>query len=159
VAWNTKCGRLWRRLSPPAFESLSPPSPESVAEGLRSSILALADAGRQEGARIMIVLQPMAVLPGKKTLTEFEEEAVNLHEQNRLCGVGATRPYFRACYDEFASVLLELAAKRPDLLVLDTTYVFRDISEHAFVDDCHLTPQGRKILAGAIADELLKALN
>ena len=157
--WNTKTARLWRRLSPPAFDKLSPPSPESVAAMLRSSVQTLADAGRRDGTRIMIVLQPMSVLPGKKPLTEFEEAALSLHETRRLYGAKGARPYFRACYDAFASVLRELAATSPELLVFDATDAFRDIRENAYVDDCHLTPRGRRILAKAIADELLRGLN
>ncbi len=102
----------------------------------------------------MVVLQPMSILAGKKRLTDFEQEALEIHER-RLRGA---QPYFRACYDAFGPMLADVTSERPELLVMDATGVFGETAEHAYVDDCHLTPAGRKTLARAMAKKLLKAL-
>jgi hypothetical protein len=66
--------------------------------------------------------------------------------------------YFRACADAMRRMYAELAAERPDLLLLDATRVFESEPGIAFADPAHLTPRGREVLVDAISAALLPAL-
>jgi len=103
----------------------------------------------------MPVLQPLAILPGTKPLTEFESEVV-AHNDGRRPGVNA---YYQDSFEAFGETLVQLGVERPDLLVMDATRVFAATDQIAFTDHCHLTPLGRRVLAAAIGERLLARLD
>jgi lysophospholipase L1-like esterase len=131
------------------------PAPGEVAAAYRDALVLISDIARIDGALAMPVLQPLAILPGTKPLTEFERELVAYDDAMRP-GVNA---YYDDVYRAFRGVLSELGRQRPDLLAVDASHAYADVEEIAYTDHCHLTPTGRRVLAEAIGEALLARLD
>jgi hypothetical protein len=138
----------------PSLAERAPPSGEAVARSHGEALDHLADLASLEGAVVVPVLQPLAILPGSKPLTPFEQRLVEHHER-QVPGINAA---FAETYAATRRVFAELAARRPAVLPLDATSVFAGVQEIAYVDHCHLTPLGRERLAAAIGDWILERL-
>lgn len=151
---RSKLALFLRQLDPPSVQELGAPAPEAVARAYRGALVHLADAARREGALALGVFQPVSVLAEGKPLHPYEA-AVNAHEDADMPGRSA---YFRACAAAVRAVFAELAAARPDLLLLDATGAFDGVPEVTFADPAHLMPAGRRHLARAIATRLLEGL-
>ncbi len=145
--------RLVRRVNPPSIDDLAVADPAAVAIEHRAALTHLVDVAAKEGARVLVALQPMAVLPGAKELTEFETQALEC-QRARIVGSG---DYFTKCYEAFRRELAELEKQRPDARVFDATGIYAQEKGIIFIDDCHLTPEGRQILARAIGEQLIAA--
>lgn len=143
----------WRRR--PTLAQRRPPPAEEVAQRYGEALDYLADFASLEGAVVVPVLQPLAILPGSKPLGDFERELVEHHERN-LPGINAG---FAEVYAASHRVFAELAARRPEVLPFDATGVFAREPRITYVDQCHLTPLGRELLAAAIGDWILERLS
>lgn len=151
---RSKLALFVRQLDPPSVAELGAPPPEAVASAYRGALQHLADVARREGALAMGVFQPVSLLAEGKPLHPFEA-AVNAHEDADMPGRSA---YFRACAGAVRAMFVELAAARPDLLLLDATHAFDGVAEITFADPAHLVPAGNLHLARAIAARLLERL-
>ncbi|MFQ5515221.1 MAG: GDSL-type esterase/lipase family protein [Myxococcota bacterium] len=143
------------RISAPAqaapFEA---PPAERVAAAYRDALTSLADLTRADGVLLLAVLQPIAILPGLKPLTAYEEAVVAEHERK----IPGRNAYYAEVYDELRDVLTDLARERPEMLSFDATSIYRNDTQIVYTDYCHLVPHGRQELARVIGDRLLEAL-
>jgi hypothetical protein len=94
----------------------------------------------------------MSILTDTKPLDASEVALVEANDAD-MPGQNA---YYNRGYDAFREMFGELAEERPDLLPLDATGVFADLTDPVYTDDCHLTPLGRKALAEWIGAALLE---
>ena len=131
----------------------SVPDPDNVARLHRDAMAALTDLAARDRASVLCVLQPMLLLPERKSLTDFEEAFRQWYEGTL---VGQTH-YYIQCYDAMLTALRRLGERRPAFHVHDATDAFADLSELAYYDHCHLTLRGRTALAEHIAERLWQA--
>lgn len=142
--------KAFERLRPKPVEAFSPPKPRNVAAHLREAAAFLTDVARNEKARVLTVLQPLAILPETKPLSAFEQQIVRYHDR-RMPG---RNRYTTESYVALREELSALARERSDFHWLDATDVFSNTAEPTYIDECHLTPLGQRLLARRIADEL-----
>jgi lysophospholipase L1-like esterase len=155
AARELRTARAFERLRPKPLSAYGPPPPAEVGAQLGAATAYLNHAAQREGARVFTVLQPLAVLPDTKPLTEFERRVVAEHD-HRMPGRNA---YYTQSYAAMRAALAELArGGAGGLLWLDATDAFADTSEIAYTDDCHLTPLGQQQLAERIAAGWIAAL-
>jgi lysophospholipase L1-like esterase len=141
--------RAFERLRPKPISAYHPPAPADVAAQLRDATAYLNHAATREGARVLTVLQPMAIFPGIKPLTEFEQR-IAVEFDHRMPGRNA---YYAESYAEMRIALAQLdGALGGELLWLDATDAYASTPEVAYTDDCHLTPVGHRRLAERIAE-------
>jgi lysophospholipase L1-like esterase len=146
--------RAFERLRPKPLSAYDPPPPADVGEQLRAATAYLNHAAQREGARVLTVLQPLAILPDTKPLTEFERRIV-AEQEHRMPGRNA---YYAESYAAMRAALAEFARERAGaLLWLDATDAFADTAEVTYTDDCHLTPLGQRRLAERIAEGWIAA--
>jgi lysophospholipase L1-like esterase len=142
------------RLRPAPVAKLTPVAPAEVAAQLREAIAFLDRSAQSSGARLLTVLQPMAILPGTKPLTDFERQIVIEHE-HRMPGRNA---YYAESYAAMRGSLAGLARERAGAFHwLDATDAFAHTAEGVYSDHCHLTPLGHRTLAERIADGWIAA--
>ena len=139
----------------PSLAERSPPSAQEVADRYGEALDYLADITSLEHAVLVPVLQPLAILPGTKPLSAFEQQLVDHHDR-LVPGINAA---FGESYAANRRMYADLAARRPEVLPLDATRAFADEPEITYVDHCHLTPRGRRLLAAAIGDWILERLD
>jgi lysophospholipase L1-like esterase len=63
--------------------------------------------------------------------------------------------YYAESFAAMRGALAALASDREDFHWFDATGAFSGMTEVAYVDDCHLTPDGQRRLAERIADAWL----
>jgi lysophospholipase L1-like esterase len=146
--------RAFERLRPKPIAAYHPADPADVAAQLRDATAYLNHAATREGARVLTVLQPMVILPDTKPLSDLERAIVVEHD-HRMPGRNA---YYAESYAAMRGALAALASERGDFRWFDATQAFSDLTEVAYVDDCHLTVAGQRRLAERIADAWLAAL-
>jgi lysophospholipase L1-like esterase len=143
------------RLRPAPVAKLTSVTPAEVAAQLREAIEFLDSAAQNSGARVLTVLQPMAILPDTKPLTEFERQIVVEHER-RMPGRNA---YYAESYAAMREALAALERERAGAFQwLDATNAFAQTADVAYSDHCHLTPIGHRTLAERIADGWIAAV-
>lgn len=150
-AERLKFVRWIRESRSPTLTDKAPPPIDDVVAEYRRAMELLGDLTGAEGARLMMVLQPMAILPDTKPLTPFEERVVE-HTDGVIVG---QNDYYARCFDAFRPMLRTVADARPHVASVDATRVFADFEAAAYTDDCHLTLEGRKRLARFVSDALL----
>ena len=148
-----KSSRLIRRLRPMPFENVSSAPPGEVADAYGSALRLLGDVARIDGVQVMAVIQPLSMVDGGRDLTGFEKKAMKI--QNSVIG---QERYFSQCYQAIRLIFKQLAKTYPEIIRFDATQVFAGEMDNIFVDDCHLTQKGRKILSTAIGDSLIAGL-
>jgi lysophospholipase L1-like esterase len=147
--------RALARLRPKSVEALGAPPPEEVAAEMTAAASFLSATARAEGARVVTVLQPMAILPDTKPLTAFEEDVVAEFE-HRMPGRNAD---YAESYARMREQLATLALEREGAFRwIDATDAFADVPEPTYTDECHLTPLGKERLAERIADAWIASL-
>jgi hypothetical protein len=114
----------------------------------REQSLALAALCRLHGAAYLHVLQPTLLDAGSKPLAPEERL---LAPPDALMGAAIT-----AGYPRLRAELALLAAR--GLEVLDASRIFEDYPAPLYVDFCHLTPDGSRRLAAALAPRAADAL-
>jgi lysophospholipase L1-like esterase len=154
AAHELRTVRAVERLRAKPLRAFHPPPPAEIGAQLRAATAYLNYTAQRERARVLTVLQPMAILPDTKPLTEFERRAVAEHD-HKMPGQNA---YFALSYAAMRGALADLARERAGrLLWLDATDAFAGTAEVAYIDDCHLTPLGMRRLAERIADGWIAA--
>jgi lysophospholipase L1-like esterase len=137
------------RLKPGDQLSSEITSPEEIA--LRQSVnMRSAEAlGKEFGFRTAFVIQPIPIL--HKPLHEEERKAVEaLRETDTYYGVFA---WWERFYDAYGDQVMGYATTK-DLPVLDLRRVFEKETQPLYIDFCHVTGEGYRIVAGALADWL-----
>ena len=142
------------RLRPAPVAQLTSVKPAEVAVQLREAIAFLDRSAQSSGARVLTVLQPMAILPDTKPLTEFERQIAVEHE-HRMPGRNA---YYAESYAAIREALAALERERAGAFQwLDATDAFAQTTDTAYSDHCHLTPIGHRMLAERIAEGWIAA--
>jgi hypothetical protein len=152
--------RLWfreltRALWPRTLAEYPPPPVAEVVTAWRRALEHVADIARADASLALVVLQPSALLPDSKPLTEFERALVE-HNDRAMPGQNA---YFIEAYAAMRRMLAELAAGREDLGAFDATGVFAGEPAVCYTDAYHLTLRGDELLAQAMRDALLRRLD
>ncbi|MCH2169748.1 SGNH/GDSL hydrolase family protein [Myxococcota bacterium] len=150
---RAKLGQFLQQLDPPDVSELGAPAPEEVAAAYGRALEHLAEQTRADGARLLVVLQPVSSLTLGKPLTGFEQ-AVNAHEDAVMPG---RNDYYARSARQMRGVLEELET-RPGVATLDGNLAFDGVSRVAFTDPVHLTPIGREHLAAAMLEPLSQLL-
>jgi lysophospholipase L1-like esterase len=140
--------RAAERLWPKPLSAYRPPPAAEVGAQLAAATAYLNHAATRERARVFTVLQPLAILPDTKPLTEFERRVV-VQQDHRMPGRNA---YYAESYAAMRAGLATL-----DVLWLDATDAFADTPGPAYADDCHMTPLGQRRLAERIAEGWIAA--
>jgi lysophospholipase L1-like esterase len=154
AARELKVVKVFERLRPKPVSAYGPAPTAEVAAQLRDAAAFLNDAVQRDGARALVVLQPMVILPDTKPLTEFERQVVVEHDQ-RMPGRNA---YYAESYAAIRAALTALARERGNgFRWLDATDAFAATAEPAYTDHCHLTPLGHRRLAQRIAEGWIAA--
>jgi len=113
---------------------------EAVACWKRSS-LAMHQLCEARGIRYVHVLQPTLHDEGSKVMTE-EERRVGIDEEGLHPAVVRGYPLLREALAELREAGVE---------ALDACDTFKEVPQTIYVDSCHVTQEGNRILAGNIA--------
>ena len=152
--------RLWfrkltRAVRPRTLAEYPPPPVAEVVTAYRRALEHAADTARADAALALVVLQPSAILPDSKPLTEFERSLVEYNDR----AMPGQNAYLLDAYAAMRQMLGELASAREDLGSFDATGVFAREPAVCYTDVYHLTLRGDELLARAIGDALLQRLD
>lgn len=153
-AENMKIVKYFRKANPPKLADREVPAPARVAHEYGKALELLHDLAGVDGAQVLAVLQPMAILPDTKPLAPFEKTVVEQYDA-RIPGQNA---YYASCFDAFREMLAALRRDRPTGAWIDGTKIYRGDEKIVFCDDCHVSLHGRERLTAFLSEQLITAL-
>lgn len=149
LARRVRASNLGRLVLPqPKVDRERVPRPEQVAESYLRVVTALAEAATARGARVLAVLQPTLACEDPSDLSEYER-AVLAHQERLRRGQSA---YTAECLEALAAGLD--GARVAGLATLDARRLHGPPGETLYLDECHPSAAGRRLLARRIAASL-----